>query len=222
MTRPEPGNRPTVVIVDDHPVFRHGLATLLSEDGVTVLAQVGTVADAFVAVASGSPDVVIMDLHLPDGTGVDATRRILAAYPSTRVLVLTMDRADAATLAALRAGARGYLLKETAAEAISSTITALIRGELVIDSHLADRIATRLSTSTAIDAPALGGLSPRELEILALVAEGQSNGEIGRRLFLAEKTVRNNVTAILAKTDTPSRAALITLARDLGIAGPKK
>jgi DNA-binding NarL/FixJ family response regulator len=208
--------RPTVVVVDDHPVFRRGLAGLLEEDGIDVLAQAGTVADALAAVEEHRPEVVILDLHLPDGSGVEATRRILAGRPEVRVLILTMDGADATTLAALRAGARGYLLKETAADAIAGTVAALVRGELVLDRKLAGRLAGMLASPVAT-APVLEGLTARELEILALVARGLGNAEIGRRLFLAEKTVRNNVTTVLAKTGAGTRAALVTLARDAGL-----
>jgi DNA-binding NarL/FixJ family response regulator len=218
--------RTTVVLVDDHPVFRHGLAALLAEDGIDVVAQAGTAADAISAVATHRPDVVVMDLHLPDLSGVQATRKILAAQPDVRILVLTMDSADAAALAALRAGARGYLLKEAAAESIGGAIAALVRGELVLDAHVADRLPSLLARREATNRPADGaapnsldidGLSSRELEILTLVAQGLGNAEIGGRLYLAEKTVRNNVTSILAKTESATRAALIARARDLGL-----
>ena len=119
------GTGPTVIVVDDHPVFRRGLASLLAEDGIDVLAQAGTVAEGMAAVAEHRPDVAILDLHLPDGSGVAAIRQIVSGHPEVRVLVLTMDSADATTLAALRAGARGYLLKETAAESIGRTVQAL-------------------------------------------------------------------------------------------------
>jgi DNA-binding NarL/FixJ family response regulator len=211
--------RPSVVVVDDHPVFRHGLATLLAEDGIDVRAQAGTVAAALAAVGEHRPDVVILDLHLPDGSGVEATRRICAQFPDTRVLVLTMDSADATTLAALRAGARGYLLKETAAESIGDTVAALVRGELVLDAALAGRLSGMLAQPVA-SAPDMAALSARELEVLGLVAQGLGNVDIGRRLFLAEKTVRNNVTALLAKTGAPTRSALVAFARDHGLGGP--
>jgi DNA-binding NarL/FixJ family response regulator len=211
-------NGPSVVVVDDHPVFRRGLAALLAEDGIRVLAQAGTVAEALGAVAEHLPDVVILDLHLPDGSGVQATRQILADHPSVRVLILTMDSADAATLAALRAGARGYLLKETAAESIGTTVHALVRGELVLDGRLAGRLAGMLGRAES-SSPELDALTARELEVLALVAQGMGNAEIGRSLFLAEKTVRNNVTAVLAKTGLPTRAALVAFARDQGLGG---
>jgi DNA-binding NarL/FixJ family response regulator len=213
-----PRPRPSVIVVDDHPVFRHGLVALLAEDGIDVLGQAGTVSEALAAVAAHRPDVVIMDLHLPDGSGVEATRQIIAAHPSTRLLVLTMDGTDAATLAALRAGARGYLLKETAAESIATTVFALVRGEVVLDGHLAGRLPGILTRSTqSVDRG--NGFTPREAEILALVGQGLSNAEIGRKLFLAEKTIRNNVTGLLAKTGRTTRPALIAFARDHEIGG---
>ena len=212
MTTPTPA--PTVVVVDDHPVFRHGLAALLAEDDITVLAQAGTIAQALAAVTAHRPDIVVMDLHLPDGSGVTATRQILADHPDTRVLVLTMDSADASTLAALRAGARGYLLKETAARTISTTIHALMRGELVLDSALAPRLPSLLGPAHHSDHPELDGFTPREQQVLNLVGQGMANAEIGRHLFLAEKTIRNHITVLLAKTGLTTRPALIAHIRN--------
>jgi DNA-binding NarL/FixJ family response regulator len=209
--------RTSVVLVDDHPVFRHGLAMLLAEDHIDVVASIGTAEDALAALADCRPDVVVMDLHLPGMSGVQAIRQVLAGQPDVRILVLTMDSADAAALAALRAGARGYLLKEAAAESIGGAISALMRGELVLDAHVADRLPSLLAQRQATESPGLDSLSSRELEVLTLVAQGLANAEIGSRLFLAEKTVRNNVTSILAKTGMASRPALIALARDRGV-----
>jgi DNA-binding NarL/FixJ family response regulator len=205
-----------VVLVDDHPVYRQGLAMLLAEDEIEVVGEGGTATEGLAAVAEHQPDVVVMDLHLPDLSGVEATRRILAAYPTMGVLVLTMDSGIAATANALRAGARGYLLKEAAALDVSRAVAAVARGELLVDAALAARLPSLLGAGSA-PVPQLDGLSPREWEILRLVARGRSNAEVGRALFLAEKTVRNNVTTLLAKTGAPSRAALIALARDAGV-----
>jgi DNA-binding NarL/FixJ family response regulator len=202
-----------VVLVDDHPVFRHGLAALLAEDDVAVVASVGTAAEGLAAAAELHPDVVVMDLHLPDLSGVEATRRLTSLQAGIGVLVLTMDSSDAATVAALRAGARGYLLKGSAADDVGRAVAAVARGELLVDAPIAARIAGLLGTGTR-SRPQLEGLTARELEVLALVGRGLGNAEIGRRLFLAEKTVRNNVTGLLAKTGCTSRAALVALARD--------
>lgn len=205
-----------VVLVDDHPVYRQGLAMLLDEDDIEVVAQAGAGEDGVRAVAEHHPDVVVMDLHLPDISGVQATRRIVAEHPGVHVLVLTMDSGNAATASALRAGARGYLLKEAAALTISRAVTTVARGELLVDASVAARLPGLLGADRAPD-PVLAGLSPREVEILRLVARGLSNVEVGRALFLAEKTVRNNVTTLLAKTGAVSRPALIALARDAGV-----
>lgn len=214
----DPGSAATtnsVVIVDDHPLFRRGLADLLGDDDVTVLAEAGTVEDGLAAVEAHNPDVVIMDLHLPDGSGVTAIRHLTSAQPDVRVLVLSMDSTDAAVIAALRAGASGYLLKETAAESIGDTVAAMIRGELVIDARLAPRIVGLLTSERTVSS--LDGLTTREMEVLELVARGLSNQEVGRKLFLAEKTVRNNITVLLSKTDLATRPALIAFARDRGL-----
>lgn len=201
-------NDPTVVLIDDHPVFRHGLAALLAEDDARVVGSAGSAAEGLALVQQHRPDVVVMDLHLPDRTGVEATRQVLLAVPEVRVLVLTMDSADATVVAALRAGARGYLLKEAAAETIGAAIRTVMRGDLVLDSRLAARLPSLLAPSSGPRDGLGAGLTPRETEIVDLIGEGCSNSEIGRRLFLAEKTVRNNVTAILAKTGAVDRAGL--------------
>lgn len=199
---------PTVVLIDDHPVFRHGLAALLAEDGARVVGSAGSAAEGLALVQRHRPDVVVMDLHLPDRSGVEATRQVLLAAPETRVLVLTMDSADATVVAALRAGARGYLLKEAAAETIGAAIRTVLHGDLVLDAQIAARLPALLTPPAGASDGPIPGLSPREVRIVELIAAGCSNAEIGRRLFLAEKTVRNNVTAILAKTGATDRAGL--------------
>lgn len=208
----------TVVLTDDHPVYRHGLAMLLAEIGVEVLAQAASARECLAAVEAGPPDVVVLDLHLPDRSGIEVARELARSHPSVGVLVLTMDASDASALAALRAGVRGYLLKESAADSIGRAVTAVADGELHLDARLAGRVAGLLAATGGAAAPAaLAGLSARELEVLTWVARGQGNVEIGRHLFLAEKTVRNHVTALLAKTGATCRASLVALARDAGL-----
>ncbi|GIG30195.1 response regulator transcription factor [Cellulomonas marina] len=211
----------TAVLADDHPVYRRGLAMLLAEEGVEVLAQAATAAECLAAVDAAPPDVVVLDLHLPDRSGVEVARTLATSHPTVGVLVLSMDASDASTLAALRAGARGYLLKESAADGIARAVGAVARGELHLDALLAGRVAGLLASAgaSASSPQGLADMSPRELEVLALVAEGLGNVEIGRKLFLAEKTVRNHVTALLAKTGAPGRPALVALARDAGLGG---
>ena len=202
---------PTVVLVDDHPVFRHGLDALLREDGAVVLGTAGTAAEGLALVQRHRPEVAVLDLHLPDSSGIELTRQVLAVAPQTRVLVLTMDSADATVVAALRAGARGYLRKEAAAESIGAAIRTVLHGDLVLDAALANRLPSLLAARRESTGGPLGMLTPREFEIATLIAEGRSNAEVGRRLFLAEKTVRNTVTAILAKTGAADRASLRAL-----------
>jgi DNA-binding NarL/FixJ family response regulator len=196
----------TAVVVDDHPVFRRGLVALLAEIGVRVVAEASTAADAESAARREHPDVILMDLHLPDASGVEATRRVLAAHPDCRVLMITMDGGDSAIIAALRAGARGYMLKEAAAESIAEAISTLVAGGLVLDPALVARVPALLSAASP--ATTTDDLTHREAEILDLVGDGLSNSAIARRLFLAEKTVRNNVTSLLAKTHRSDRIAL--------------
>ena len=210
-----------VVLVDDHPVYRQGLALFLAEESITVVAQAATAADGVAAAIEHRPDVVVMDLHLPDRSGVEATRALLAQVLQARVLVLTMDGSDAATVAALRAGARGYLLKAAAPTDVGRAIVAVAKGEMLLDAGLAGRVTRLLSGAAhAAGHPHLVGLSMRELEVLTLVARGLGNAEVGRRLFLAEKTVRNHVTALLAKTGAETRPALVALANGAGISKP--
>ena len=212
-----------LLVVDDHPAYRRGLGLMLADAAdITVVGEADTGEKALEQAAALTPDVILMDLRMPGLDGIEATRRLTRSGSAAAVVVLTMDSADASTLAALRAGARGYLLKETAAESIGQTVRALARGELVLDSQLASRLSGLLSrsgggTGPAAATPELDALTPRELEIMALVARGLSNADIGRQLFLAEKTVRNNITTLLAKTSLPSRPALIAFARDRGI-----
>lgn len=204
---------PTVVLVDDHPVFRHGLAALLAEEGIDVIGCAATSADGLALIERLEPQVVLLDLHLPDRSGVETCRRILSVLPQTRVLVLTMDSADATLIAALRAGARGYLLKEAAADDIGPAIRTVLHGDLVVDARLASRLPSLLAPEPA-SSGTLALLTPRERSIVSLVVEGCSNAEIGRRLFLAEKTVRNNLTTILAKTGAADRRVLRALAAE--------
>lgn len=201
---------PSVLIVDDHPIFRSGLAALLVEQGMEVVASVGSSSEALEAAQRLTPDVVLLDLHLPDRSGVETARRLLTSWPKIRILVLTMDSSDAAVLAALRAGAHGYLLKEAAADGVGSAIRSVLHGELVLDARFAARLSVLLAATDRPDG-VLAALTPREREIATLITEGCSNAEVGRRLFLAEKTVRNAVTAILAKTGAKDRDQLRVL-----------
>lgn len=211
-----------VVVADDHPVFREGLVTVLGDlPGVTVVAQVATGEEAVDAVEALRPDVVVMDLRMPGEGGVAATARLTASRPGLPVLVLTMSEDDDSLFAALRAGARGYLLKEATTAQIGQALQAVARGEAVFGARIADRVLTWFTSARTSSAAALPfpQLTDREREVLDLVARGLPNAAIARRLFLSDKTVRNNVSACLSKLQVASRAEAVAVARDAGLGG---
>jgi len=207
-----------VVVADDHPVFRDGLAMILRERGITVLAEVADGQEAIEAAAAGHPDVVLMDLTMPGLGGVEATRRLLAAHPAVAVLVLTMSEDDDSLFAALRAGARGYLLKEAAADDIARAVVTVARGETVLGARVSSRVLDAVRGGLLSGAPApFPRLTEREREVLELVARGYDNARVARHLGLSEKTVRNHVSVILAKLPAATRAEAVALARDNGL-----
>lgn len=209
-----------VLIADDHPVFRDGLASLLAtQPDVDVVATAGDGAEAVALAAEHEPDVVVMDLQMPVMNGIDATRRIAETQPGVRVLVFTMGEEDGTVLAAMRAGARGYLVKGASQDEVARAISTVQAGGLVFGASLALRIADLLSGATTPDRTAFPQLTERELEILDLIAAGRNNAQIASALYLAPKTVRNNVSNILAKLQATDRAEAIIRARDAGLGG---
>jgi DNA-binding NarL/FixJ family response regulator len=206
-----------VLIADDHPLFRDGLAALLTDTPGTVVA--GTAASGREAVELARetrPDVVVMDLHMPGLGGIEATRHIVADNPHVRVLVLTMLDDDDSIFSALRAGARGYLLKGADRQQIRCAIRATAGGEVIFGAQLAERMLGHF-TATPVRPPAFPQLTDREREVLELVAQGRANPVIAARLGLSEKTVRNHVSNILTKLQVPDRAQAIVQARDAGL-----
>jgi DNA-binding NarL/FixJ family response regulator len=210
-----------VLVVDDHPVFRAGLVAILDDlDDIDVVAQAADGKQAIHEVASHRPDVVLMDLRMPGIGGLEATARITADHPNTAVVVLTMDSDDDSVFAALRAGARGYLLKEADGDDVQRALHAVSKGEAVFGPRIAERVisffaAPRLATA----ADPFPQLTPREREILHLIAQGLDNVAIARRLVLSEKSIRNRVSDILTKLRARSRAEAVALARDAGLGG---
>jgi len=205
-----------ILLVDDHPVVRSGLRLLLGTiEGVEV---VGESADGSAAVRDCRvlrPDVVLMDLTMPVMGGIEATRRIRAAQPEVAVLILTMSDDDATLLTALRAGAGGYLLKEAGQEDIMAAIRAVSTGQTVLGVGLAQRM---LASGEAT--PILPELTPREREILALVADGMRTAAIAERLYLSPKTVSNNLTSMFAKLGVTDRAQAMIIGREHGLGRP--
>jgi DNA-binding NarL/FixJ family response regulator len=208
-----------VVVVDDHPVFRHGLVALLN--AVDEFDVVGTCADGAEAVrlvAETAPDVVVMDLNMPGMSGVEATRRILSTSPRVGVLVLTMFEDDESVFAAMRAGARGYLVKGADSPDVVRAITAVAEGEAIFGPSVAQRVLSYLTRPlSAHDERVFPTLTAREREVLEMVAAGHSNGQIAQRLSLSSKTVRNNVSAIFSKLQVADRAEAIVRARRAGM-----
>lgn len=205
-----------VLIADDHPVFLDGLLVLLaSTPGIEV---VGTAADgeALLEAAAAAPfDVAVVDLDMPGLDGATATRQLMLQRPDVAVLVLTMHDDDESVQRALRAGARGYVLKGAAQGAIVRAINALAEGDTVLHGDIGARVVRAATESRP--SPDFPSLSAREAEVLHLVARGLTNQAIADRLFLSIKTVQNKVSDLLDKTGTRSRAELVAHARDAGL-----
>jgi DNA-binding NarL/FixJ family response regulator len=206
-----------VVLVDDHPMFRQGLRTLLEDLGVTVLAEAADGESGVAAVVEHRPDVVFMDLQMPGVSGVEATRRLTDLQPDVKVLVLTMVEDDQAVFAAIQAGALGYLLKGAGQEEISRALASVAAGQAVYGAGIARRLRGFFARGGDASAKPFPSLSEREREVLALIAEGASNTDIARRLFLSDKTVRNYVSSIFTKIDVAGRSEAIVKAREAGL-----
>jgi DNA-binding NarL/FixJ family response regulator len=209
-----------VVVVDDHPLYREGLVTAMAAmDGVDVVGEASDGEQAVDVVAELNPDVVVMDLHMPRLNGIDATHRITVAQPSVAVLVLTMLEGDDSVFAAVRAGARGYLLKGAGRAEIARALEGVGHGGVVFSAGIASRVLAFFAAGTGASAAALmpfPELTEREREILDLVARGLTNAEIARRLVVSDKTVRNHVSNVFAKLQVAGRAEAVARARDAG------
>ncbi|MFC6706228.1 response regulator [Flexivirga alba] len=198
-----------ILLCDDHPVVRDGMRLLLTELSHDVI-EAETGEEAVALVDTEQPDLVVMDLHLPGMTGVEATRTITRSRPQLGVLVLTMVADDATLVAALRAGARGYLLKGAGHAEVARAIDAVAHGDVVVSAQ----VASGLRAGLAPPSSAFPELTRREAEVLELLGRGRSNEQIAAGLFLSVKTVRNNVSAILVKLRVSSRAEAVARVRD--------
>jgi DNA-binding NarL/FixJ family response regulator len=213
-----------VLIVDDHPMFREGLAAILmSDQTVEVVGSADDGTSAITSAQSLQPDVVLMDLHLPDINGIDATRAIVEQSPHIAVLVITMFEDDSSVFAAMRAGARGYLLKGATGPEILRALHAAGSGEAIFGPTVAMQLINyfRARGGEAVPTTAFPELTQREREILDLIASGQNNAEITRRLVLSPKTVRNHISNIFAKLQVADRAQAIVRAREAGLGSPQ-
>jgi len=209
-----------VLIADDHPLFRDGLRILLgSVPDTLVVGETSTGDEVMVQAALLQPDVILMDLHMPGKNGIEATRAILHTSPHIGILVLTMFEDDDSVFSAMRAGARGYLLKGAEGEETIRAITAVSKGEAIFSPAIAHRLMGYFGKPRKSPPPAslFPELSEREREVLTLIAQGYTNPAIAQRLVLSPKTVRNHVSSIFSKLQVAGRAEAIIRARDAGL-----
>lgn len=209
-----------VLIVDDHPVFLHGLTSVFDAAGsLTVVGQASSGQAAIDMAADLQPDVVVMDLHMPGMDGIAATREIVSTSPHIAVLVLTMSGDDESVFAAMRVGARGYLLKGTDQDDIVHAVEAIAGGTAVFGGAIAQKIIDYFTGPQRAPSAAFPELTDREREILTLIADGHSNPAIAKRLYLSPKTVRNHVSNIFAKLQVAGRAEAIARAQRARLGG---
>jgi DNA-binding NarL/FixJ family response regulator len=210
-----------VLSVDDHPTFRAGLRAVLAvAPDLELVGEAATAKEALERVARLGPDVVVMDVQLPDLDGIVATRRLLGGSPTVHVLVVTMFEDDATVFRAMQAGARGYVPKGATSAELLRAIRAVANGEAVFGAGVAERVLDWFASAPAPVPPeAFPDLAPREREVLQLLAQGRRNQEIAATLFLSPKTVRNLVSSILAKLQVSDRAQAALRARDAGLGG---
>jgi DNA-binding NarL/FixJ family response regulator len=206
----------SVVLADDQRVVREGLATLLGLlDGIDVLGAASDGEEAIALVERLRPDVVLMDLRMPRCDGVEATRRLRERAPESKIIVLTTYADDRSVLEALRAGARGFLTKDAGAEEIARAIAAVVRGDAAIDPAVQHHLVEAVAATPELP----NGLTPREAEVLALIAEGLTNAEIAARLVVTEATVKSHVNHLFTKTGVRDRAQAVTYAYRNGLVG---
>ena len=209
-----------VLVADDHAGFRHGLVALLASDpGVEVVGEAEDGHEAVEKSLKRSPDVVLMDLQMPGLNGIEATRRILQEDPGIGVLVLTMFEDDDSVVSVMRAGARGYVLKNASPSGVLEVLRSVAKGEARFGPEIARKLTGFMRHPAADPSGAFPDLTAREREILDLIARGVDNAGISARLFLSPNTVRNHISRVFAKLGTANRAQAIVLAREAGMGG---
>lgn len=210
-----------IIIVDDHVLFREGLAAIVREEAdIEVVGLVGTVQEAVEAALALKPDIVLMDFSLPDGSGADATRKIIQEYPGCKVVFMTMSEKDEDLLAAIRSGAVGYLLKNMTPSKLVAALRSVQQGESALSRSMTLQLMRELSRTKEPEPsgdPALGKLTQREKDVLAELAAGKSNQEIARQLFISENTVKYHVHSILDKLNLRDRKEAARFAREHGV-----
>jgi DNA-binding NarL/FixJ family response regulator len=195
-----------VVVADDHPVYRQGLARLLVESGIDAVAHAGNGLEALKAVEQEAPDVVVMDLNMPGLSGVEVTRRLTERTPASRVLVVSVSAQEDDVIDAILAGASGYVLKDGPVEEVVAAIKAAAAGESLVSPRIATMLLGKVRDRAGPEAAApITPLTERELEVLRLVAEGKANHAIGAALFIGRSTVRNHISSILMKLQVENR-----------------
>ena len=213
-----------VLIVDDHILFREGLVSLLdSQPDITVIGEAGCVQEAIAIARELEPDLILMDFGLPDGTGLDATQAILAERPDSKIVFLTVHEQDDRLFAAIRSGAKGYLLKNVPVSKLLDYLRGVERGEAAISPAMTNQILEEFARGGAARDPGpdeLGELTSRELEVLRELATGASNQEIAERLVISENTVKVHVRNVLAKLDLRNRREAASYARRHGLTKP--
>jgi DNA-binding NarL/FixJ family response regulator len=210
-----------VLVVDDHPIFRMGIAAAIDVmDAIELVGEAASAAEARELVVTTAPHIVLLDIHLPDDSGVAVNRWLAAEHPHVKVVMLTMTEDQDTLLVVLRDGARGYLVKGDGPDRVERALRAVAAGDVVLHPSVAAALAELAHVrASAGRSRAFPQLTPRELDILDLVAHGLDNQAIARRLVLSPKTVRNQVSTVLTKIHAPDRSHAIVLGRDAGLGG---
>jgi DNA-binding NarL/FixJ family response regulator len=208
-----------ILIVDDHVLFREGLAAIIRpQSDIEIVGMAGTVREAVDMARSAKPDIILMDFNLPDGSGVDATRKILEEQPTCKVVFLTMSEQDEDLFAAIRVGAKGYMLKNMHPPELVAALRSVQQGESALSRAMTLRLMDELSrTKKSIGRPAENTLTLRELDVLRAIASGMSNQEIGSHLFISENTVKFHVHSLLAKLNLSDRKEAASFAKEHGL-----